>query len=225
MFDAWFAGELPPELGPALEKHVATCQRCRGRRAALAVERSAFLALHPNYVASPRQVARRHKRTVLASVALSSAALITLVVLAREPELDALPPAAAEAELGFALEHTGSSERGMRGQDVHPGDRIRFEYSVRAPAHLAIYGLDAHGSVRVFFPQTELAAPVPAGSHVQLTSTAEVDGALGQQWVFALFCNAAFPVEEPQRTLEIQRSLAPSPGCDISVTDWDNVRF
>jgi len=225
MFDAWFADELPAELGPALDKHVSTCQRCRGRRAALAVERSAFLSLHPSYVASPRQLARRHRRTVLAAVALSSAALLTLVVLAREPGLETLPPAAAETELGFAVVHSGSNERGMRGQDVHPGDEVRFDYSVQTPAYLAIYGLDAHGSVRVFYPETELAAPVAAGTHVALMSTVAVDNVLGQQWVFALFCNAAFPVVEPQRTLEIQRALAPSPGCDMSLTDWDNVRF
>lgn len=225
MFDAWFAGELPRELEPAMEKHVVSCQRCRGRRAALAVERSAFLALHPNYVASPRQVARKHKRTLLAFSALGSAVLLTLVVLAREPELEASPPAAAETELGFTIERGASSGHGVRGQDVHPGDQIRFEYSIETPAYLAIYGLDARGSVRVYHPQSELAAPVGAGSHIALTSTIQVDDVLGPEQVFALFCNAAFPVAEAQRTLEIQRSLAPSPGCDISLTDWDNTRF
>jgi hypothetical protein len=225
MFDAWFAAELPPELGPALEKHIGTCQRCRGRRAALAVDRSAFLTMHPNYVASPGQVARRHKRTVLAGVALGVGAFVTLVVLAREPDVRSLPPAAAETVLGFTLEHAGSSERGLRGQDVHPGDEVRFEYSVRAPAYLAIYSLDARGAVRVLYPQTELAAPVPAGHHVGLGSTVHVDNVLGQQWVFALFCNAAFPIAEPEATLEIQHSLAPSPGCDLSVTDWNNTLF
>jgi hypothetical protein len=225
MFDAWFAGELPHELELPMEKHVVHCQRCRGRRAALAVERSAFLALHPSYVASPGQVARKHKRTLLAFSALGTAGLLTLVVLAREPELEALPPAAAETELGFSIEHAGSSERGVRGQDVHPGDQIRFEYSIQMPAYLAIYGLDAHGSVRVYHPQSALATPVGAGRHVALTSAVRVDDVLGPEQVFALFCNAAFPVAEAQRTLEIQRSLAPSPGCDISLTDWDNTRF
>lgn len=225
MFDAWFAAELPPELEPPMEKHVATCQRCRGRRAALSIERSAFLALHPSYVASPGQLARRHRRTLLATTALASAALLTLVVLAREPVVEPLPPTAAETELGFRIERGRSNERGFRGQDVHPGDQVRFEYSIQVPSYLAIYGLDARGSVRVLFPQAELAAPVAAGSHIRLTSSVQIDDVLGQQSVFALFCNAAFPIEEPQRTLEIQRSLAPSPGCDMSVTDWENVRF
>jgi hypothetical protein len=225
MFDAWFAGELPHELESPMEKHVLTCQRCRGRRAALAVDRSAFLALRPSYVASPRQVARKHKHTLLASSALASAVLVALVVLAREPELEALPPAAAETELGFAIEQGASNSHGVRGQEVHPGDQVRFEYSIQTPAYLAIYGLDAHGSVRVYHPQSELAAPVGAGSHIALTSTSRIDSALGPEQVFALFCNAAFPVAEPQRTLEIQRSLAPSPGCDISLTDWDNTPF
>jgi hypothetical protein len=151
--------------------------------------------------------------------------LLTLVVLAREPNLETLPPAAAEAELGFTIERGTSAEPGVRGQDVQPGDRIRFEYSVQTPAYLAIYGLDAHGSVRVYYPNSELAARAGAGNHVPLMSMIQVESVFGAEQVFALFCNAAFPVAEPQRTLEIQRSLAPSPGCDISLTDWNISRF
>jgi hypothetical protein len=224
MFDAWFAGELPFEIEPAMEKHVSTCQRCRGRRAALAVDRSAFLALRPNYVASPARVARRHRRALVVGLAVGSAAVLTLAVLAREPDAEGLPPAAAETELGFTVEYGNQSEHGVRGQDVHPGDHVRFEYSVQTPAYMAIYGLDARGSVRVYYPDTELAAPAGAGTHIALTSAAQVDSVFGLEQVFALFCNMPFPVVDAQRTLEIQRSLAPSPGCDMSVTEWDNTR-
>lgn len=221
MFDAWFAGELPTELEPSMENHVFRCDRCRSRRATLAVDRSAFLAQRPNYVASPHQLARRHKRTLFTGVAVGAAALGAIVVLAREPDESAGVPAAAATDLSFMIERGAGSIPGMRGQDVRVGDRIRFEYSTQTPAYLAIYGLDAHGSVHLYHPQTELAAPVGAGAHIPLTESIPVDGVLGTERVFALFCDAAFPVVEPQRTLEVQRSLAPSPGCDVSVTEWD----
>jgi hypothetical protein len=224
MFDAWFAGELPEELAPPMEKHVATCQRCRGRRAALAVDRSAFLALRPAYVASPGQVARKHKRPLVLALAAGSAALAALVVLAREPDLEALPPAAAETELGFTIESVQSTERGVRGQDVRAGVRIRLDYSIPAPAYFAVYGLDSRGTVRVYYPDSELAAPAGAGQHVPLATTLEVASVYGQEQLYALFCAEPFPVADARRTLEIQRALAPSPGCDLSVTEWNIVR-
>jgi hypothetical protein len=222
MFDAWFARELPDELEPAMEMHVATCPRCRGRRATLAVERSAFLALHPSYVATPGQVARKHKRALLGVGVITALVAVTLAALAHESAPDALPPSAAEATLGFQIERGGASELAARGQDLHPGDQVRFVYSLQAPAYLAIYGLDEHGTVRVLYPESELAAPARAGEHVALASTVKVDESLGQHWIFGLFCTTAFPVVEPQRTLMLQRSMAPSPGCDLSVTDWEN---
>lgn len=224
MFDAWFAGELPDELAPSMEKHVVTCNRCRGRRAAIAVDRSAFLALRPSYIASPSQVARKHRRTLVVGAVAGSIALIALAVLAREPELETLPPAAAESELGFAIERRDSTERGVRGQEVHPGDRIRFEYTRQAPAYFAIYGLDSRGAVRLYYPLSELSAPAGAGERIPLATTLEVPKVFGTEQVYALFCSSEFPVAEPQRTLELQRSLAPSPGCDLSVTEWNIVR-
>lgn len=224
MFDAWFAGELPDELAPSMEKHVVTCNRCRGRRAALAVDRSAFLALRPTYIASPSQVARKHRRTFVIGSIAGGIALVALVVLAREPEVQTLPPAAAESELGFAIERADATQPGMRGQEVHPGDRIRFEYSLQAPAYFAIYGLDARGSVRTYYPLSELSAPAGAGARVPLATTLEVARVFGTEQLYALFCSTEFAVAEPQRTLELQRSLAPSPGCDLSVTEWNIVR-
>ncbi len=221
MFDAWFAGELPDELAPSMEKHVLTCHRCRGRRAALAVDRSTFLALRPSYVASPTQVARKHRRTFVLGAVAGSIALVALAVLAREPEAEVpLPPAAAESELGFAIERADGTERGVRGQEVHRGDRIRFEYTLQAPAYFAIYGLDSRGSVRAYYPSAELSAPAGAGTRIPLGTTLEVAAALGTEQLFALFCNTEFPVVDSRSTLEIQRSLAPSPGCDVSVTEW-----
>jgi hypothetical protein len=224
MFDAWFAGELPDELAPPMEKHVATCQRCRGRRAALAVDRSAFLALRPSYIASPGQVARKHRRSLVLGLTAGGIALMALVVLAREPDFEPLPPAAAESELGFSIESIQSTERGVRGQDVRAGDHIRFEYTIPAPAYFAVYGLDSHGSVRVYYPDSELAAPAGAGQRVPLATTLEVASVYGQEQIYALFCNSPFPVADARRTLEVQRALAPSPGCDVSVTEWNIVR-
>jgi hypothetical protein len=224
MFDAWFAGELPDELAPSMEKHVLTCQRCRGRRAALAVDRSAFLAVRPNYIATPSQVARKHRHTLVLGCIAGSIVLVALAVLAREPDLEDPPPAAAQNELGFAIERSDVTQPGVRGQEVRPGDRVRFEYSLEAPAYFAVYGLDARGSVRVYYPAAELSAPAGAGRRIPLGTTLEVAAVFGTEQVYALFCNAEFPVGDPQRTLELQRSLAPSPGCDVSVTEWTIVR-
>lgn len=225
MFDAWFARELPDELEPAMEMHVTTCQRCRGRRAALAVERSAFLAQHPSYVATPRQVARKHKRALLGASVIGTLVVSTLAVLAHDANPDAPPPSAAEVSLGFRIESAGRTEQGIRGQAVHPGDQVRFEYSREAPAYLAIYAIDERGTVQVLYPQADLAAPARAGERITLASTVRVDESLGQHWVFAVFCTTAFPIGEPQHTLQLQRSLAPSPGCDLNVTNWETTRL
>ena len=75
--------------------HTRRCSRCNGRHAILAAERAAFLAQRPSYIASPQQLARRHKGWLLAALLLMAAALVGLATLAHE---DApLPKAAASA--------------------------------------------------------------------------------------------------------------------------------
>lgn len=232
VFDAWFAGELAFELEAPMEAHVGRCLRCRSRRGALQTARAAFLAQRPNYVASANQLARRHRRKLLAGSALVAMALLgSLAVLARERESDGdlsaefTPPTAAATQLGFVVERGAGVQRGESGQDVRPTDVVRFEYSSPISAYIAIYGLDAHGAVRVYYPESEVGAPVGAGDQIPLSTTVKATGAFGVERVVGLFCDVPFTVADHQRTLQLQKELVPPPGCEVSAIDWNRTQY
>jgi hypothetical protein len=221
VFDRWFAGELSAEAVASAEAHVATCRRCRERRADLAEERRAFLAARP----SPGKAARPGLRRLApaAVVALSVAAVAVLswrLAVRPGPVPEAMVRLKGGPNIGFFVQRAEVAVRGTEGAPVRPGDRVQFVYTSVEPTHLAIYSLDASGTASIFYPAEDMAARLPAGSDKPLSSAVELDPVLGPEKVFALFCSSGFPVARFQKLLAEHRTLEAPDGCRLDVLSW-----
>ena len=93
-------------------------------------------------------------------------------------------------QIGFFLKRGQQVQRGAREQRVQPGDRLRFVYSAPRARYLAILSLDGARRASVFYPAGERAARIEPGVDVALPAAVELDGALGEERVYALFCDA-----------------------------------
>ncbi|HMI93789.1 MAG TPA: hypothetical protein VK509_20590 [Polyangiales bacterium] len=222
--DAWFAGDLPGDERSALADHLSDCVRCRERRDALANEREAFLAQRPEPPVGTRPTRKKRSHAAWISAGLIAMGLIataTLLVVRPTAVPDDQPThRKGGAQLGFFVERAGLAQPGVAGQVVHPGDRIRFSYSSDRAAYLAIYGRDASGTASVYYPAGADAARVPEGYGALLDSAVELDGVLGAEIVFALFCPDAFALEAPRAALAGRGSLEPQAACRVETLAW-----
>jgi len=226
-FDAWFAGELSVETREAIEAHLVTCDRCRERQIALSAEREAFL----NHPSQTRQLWRRKRsrpmRLALVAAAAASFGLVAGLFLFPQPRATEIKPALrlkGGPYIGFFVQHGKTFQRGTPDYTVYPNDHIRFVYTSPRSAYLAIYGLDAQGTASLYFPGSDLAELVPAGSEVAVNSALELDDVLGPEKVFAIFCEAAFRTIEPKRILATKGMLDPSPNCRVYSFTWNRER-
>lgn len=219
-FDNWFSRDLAPEQRLHLEAHLQECARCRRRHAAFSEERAAFLAERPWTGPGSHGVRKKAQRLWAIVPALAAAAAVTLWLVRTSDVGDGGVRLKGAEHVGYFIEHAQGAERGAPERPVHPGDRIRFTYSSAGPAYLAIYAFDASGVASVYFPAGEIAAHLGPGSDVPLGSTVELDAVLGQERIFALFCDAAFRVESHREALARQKTLGTPAGCRLSAFEW-----
>jgi hypothetical protein len=225
--DAWFAGELGDDARAAVDAHVSRCARCRTRRAMLAAQRDAFLARAPHASVRERRPTRHASvawpRLALGAATIGIAAALALALRPSTP----LPPSVRTkggGGLGFFVQSTGMTTRGVPGQAVHPGNLIRFVVNTERAAYLAIYGRDADGAVSVYYPDAALAQRVQQGHETLLDTMVKLDHVLGPETVIALFCDAAFHVAGPRGVLTTKGTLVHSPGCRIETLMWRKER-
>jgi hypothetical protein len=229
-FDAWRAGELEVGRVRELERHLADCGRCRQRHESLDRQASRFLAKAPSLTArepSRREVApqtvsmspQRRRRRWLASsaVALSAAAALALLLRPtrgpREITEDVLVK--GQSHVSFHVQHGGSVQPGTEGQVVFPGDQLRFSVTTTKPAHVAILSLDGAGVASVYFPTGNTSRRFGAVSSLPLDSSVMLDDTLGQERLWALFCERAFALEPLRSSLGRERTLHAPPGCTV----------
>ncbi len=238
-FERLLCGDLSaPQLQQMLS-HLEACPRCRTRHEELRDEREAFLAEHPSFEALERSVARdrrasRFRPGALPALAAAAAAAIALLVVgipgrAPGPAMPG-PESTAEAtrtkgtsSVGFFVMRDARVEPGVSGGVVHPGDRLRFTYSTERPRYLALLNRDARRAM-VYYPRGPQAAPAPAGRSVALDFAIELDGVLGSERVYALFCDAPVTLEPLRAALERDDTLLPPPGCSVDRIDLTKER-
>jgi hypothetical protein len=230
-FDEWHAGELDAEGESAAGAHVESCERCRRRKAELDADRQQFLSLSPSPPVRPDttaepatlpQKARVISLRVLGGAALSVAAMLALFV--------ALAPGSHDGgetqtvgdrvkgshRLGFFVKRGGETFEGLSGQRVLPGDQLRFVVTLREPAHLAVLSRDGAGNASVYFPAHGGRAPrLDVASERALDGAVELDGTLGRERIWGVFCAEAFEVEPLRAALETSGALAPPSGCTL----------
>jgi len=180
--DELLAGELAGDDATATERHLGECARCRTRHTALVADRAQFRA-------ALRPLTR--KRTAwhgpaLAAGAVALAASAALVV--RTP--DDGTRSKGGARLGFVVVRGDVMRAGGPGERVHPGDTLSFLVTSARPSYVAVLGRDAAGRVSVYFPSGDRAERVAAGRDLQLPQAVVLDGTLGHEQLYGVFCAA-----------------------------------
>ena len=223
-FDALAADELDASERQALEQHVMRCVRCHARERALSELRDRFDAQERGRVpADPIASGVRGKpRTWLAAVAVTVAVAAAAALLALSPRGDGASAVAPTERtkggehIAFFLKRGDHVQRGAREQNVQPGDKLRFLYSAPRARYLAIVSLDSRHQVSIFYPESERAERIEPGVDVALPSAVELDGALGEERVYALFCDVPLELAGLRAELGKQGAAFGAPaGCTM----------
>lgn len=235
-FDEWRAGELGSSEVERVEAHLAGCERCRQRDDRLRAEAEDFLTRYPELVvpgspddsrASARaaageppgaaSVARRGSRARrwawASATAVAAAAGFFLMLRAGTGTTDRGTRIKGGSHIGFFVSSGGSVRPGRDGQVVHPGDRLRFTVTTARPVHVAILSLDGAGVASIYYPTGAQSEHVGIVRDHALESSVELDGTLGDERIWGVFCDAPFEIEPLRTRLERHRDLPASSGC------------
>ncbi|MGK3992104.1 zf-HC2 domain-containing protein [Sorangium sp. So ce1024] len=246
--DRLLAGELAPAEEQATRAHLDGCARCAGRFAALEAGRAAFLADPPplRLPAAPRATApavRRSRARALfpaVTAALGAAAALAAVLFSnRSPAPPVAPrdddrgvgltpaePATrikgSGGRIGFYVARGDVVSQGGPGEVVHPDDRLQFTYSTADAGYFALLSVDGARKASVYFPAGDVAAPIQPGQDVPLPNSVVLDGTLGAEILYGLFCDAPVALEPLRAALESAPERPPAPaGCRVDRVSLD----
>ena len=195
--DRLLAGELAPAAQAEARHHLEGCPGCASRRAERERERQLFRDTAPPLFSGwqPRFTARpRRGRMWFATGALAVAAAAVFLIARPRPEETVTPKGKAALRFFVLDGSTGQVRPGSPRQEVHPGDRIRFQFDRAAVAgrHVALIGRDAAGNATTYFPDAgDTARPAPTAEDGLLPYSIALDAALGVETVHALYCREA----------------------------------
>lgn len=193
--------ELSPARRAPVTRHLEGCARCRDRVAALREDNDRFACS----ITLPSEVAEisarvgappAPRRTWPAMVAgIAAVAALALVVVRRGG--GAAPPEDSvdgrlKGGLRFEVVHRAADgqQRWLRGgEQVAPGDGLRFRVRSDRDGFVAVLALDTAQVVSVYAPNGEWAAPLSAQALEVLPGSVVLDGTLGPERIVALVCN------------------------------------
>jgi hypothetical protein len=230
--DMWLAHDLAAADEQKARGHVDGCEACATRLAQIEAERAAHAgapglgAIHAAAAsrAAPLRARRRGWRLwsplAVAGLAVGAAALVLVV-----PRDTGQVRTKGSARLGFFVKHDEQVRKGGPDELVHPGDLVRFTYSTAEPLHVAIVGSDAAGQASVYFPTDGATRALPAGHDVELPRSTLLDGTLGSEVVYALFCRQAIDLESVRLSVQADPTQPPAvSGCQADRLAWVKVR-
>ncbi len=146
-----------------------------------------------------------------------AAGLTALFFAPREPDRLGLKGGPV---LGFYVQHGDQVRRGTDGETVAAHDAIRFSYTAAEPVHLGIFSIDGAGAVSRYYPAGDRTRAEPAGADMLLPISTRLDGVLGPERIFALFCAAPIDL----RGIEVELRHAGRPpavdGCREARLEW-----
>jgi len=228
--------DAPEHEGP--RSHLAGCESCRARRQALEAERARFAAGRdarsfaaaaaerarklPASVPPPAPVRARAPVWPRAALALGACALAAGLLLGWLPRPSEPDPNAVRLKGGARLElfvKRGSAAVPLRdGAALAPGDRVGFVYSLPAPRHLLLLGIDDTGAITRYFPADgHASAALPAGARVQLPVAVELDQHRGQERIVALFSTE--PLDETNARVALLSAYPHRSGSALLLTE------
>jgi hypothetical protein len=212
------AGDLPADRG--FEQHATDADRAR--LAELRTEHAAFLGgidVDNEVRRIEQRVARaapaKHSwwRWLVATTALAAAAMLALVLLRRgdvpgTPEDDIQVKGDEIALIVHAATNSGS-RRLASGDEVVPGDKLRFEVNAAKAGYIAVVGIDGSGALTVYHPGNGT-GPTAFDPHDRLLPGAiRLDATPGDERFFALYSPTPFAFDTVLPALEENRELPP----------------
>ena len=155
---------------------------------------------------------RRWAGIFSASVGLAAAAALLLI---GKPDPGERSKGAGGFSLGMYVQHGADVRRAGPGEEVHPGDAVRFAVSSRESGYAAVLSLDSANHASIYFPMEARAAAVPAGSDVALPLSTRLDNTLGEETLLGLLCISPVELEPVRQGLERGPVQLPE-GCQVS---------
>ncbi|HEX4338175.1 MAG TPA: DUF4384 domain-containing protein [Polyangiaceae bacterium] len=220
-FDEWHADELDAHAASELEGHIETCARCSDRKRELEEGARAFLESFPTLSPrteepSRRRGAHRFDARVMAVVAsLTAAAAVVLFAVRHED--GGVTRSKGGPHIGFYVKRGERVFEGGPGEKVREGDRLRFVVTTTEARHLVVLSLDAKHVASIYYPAMSASTSESVGParNYALGSGVELDDTLGEETVYALFCDQPVVVETARARLQKERTLGESPGCVV----------
>jgi hypothetical protein len=186
-----------------LRAHLAVCERCSERLHAMDSARAAFAREHSasdfaRRVSAAAALRERPRRAWLwaaggGGLALALAALVLLIRVPSDPEIR-YRGAAVSFEVYV---RDGTRARALKeGEVLSAGGQLAFTYTLGAPQHLLLFGIDDAGTITRYFPDGNIvqSSALTAGSKRQLPVGIELDARSGRERLIALF--TASPLDE-----------------------------
>jgi hypothetical protein len=234
--DEWNAQDTPEELRADREAHLEECTQCAARVAAAAAEAEAFLQTAPSLDAlvAAGAVGDASAPSAGAGTGAGGAKLLSfprvaamvgsglavaagVMLLLRPADPAGSTRIKGGERLGVYVKRGDRVLRAADGDVVHPGDTLRFTYSADGPCHLSIWGADGH-SLQQYHPAAGGAgsAAVPAGREQPLDFGVELDGSIGTETFYGVFCNTKMTSGALREGLAATPATVPD-GCVLDV--------
>lgn len=211
--DRFVLGELDDAAAEEVRAHLKSCTRCSE-----AVESMRPREPLPELRAVPLRRRSRPIRLIAAGAGLAAAASVLLVL---RPSVMRERSKGSGFALGMYVQHGGEVRRAGSGEEVAPGDAVRFAVTAPADGYVAVLSLDAQGRASIYYPAGPRAAPVSAGSDLALPLGTRLDATVGEERIVGLFCASPVELEPLRAALERGGSAVPE-GCQV--TRWSFVK-
>jgi hypothetical protein len=235
--DELIAGELDAAGERETRAHLADCPRCSARLLEIEAARASFAASPPALRPDRRApggvvatTARPPRRWILpaATGTLAAAAALALLFSRGAPRGGEVESPGERVKgaghIGFYVKRGEHVKGGGAGEQLQPGDAIRFKYSSAEAQYLAILSVDGAARASVYYSNGERAAPIQPGRDVLLPQSTVLDDTLGAERIHAVFCSEAILVEPLRAALEANPAAPPiAPGCDVDTLTVEKV--
>ena len=216
-FDRLVAGELAATTEGKIFEHVQTCDRCRTRLDEIRADQRAFADKKLDLL---RPTRRGHRHTIGFALASALAAVCCLLLFVRSRGRtmeQVLERTKGGATLSFYVMRDGDILPGSEALPVHPGDAVQFVFTVDRPGYLGILSVDGAGKASIYYPAGAKAAPFAAGHTRPVPVSTVLDGTLGEEHIYSLFCDTAVELEPIRATLARQGGPPGVPQCSVQV--------
>jgi hypothetical protein len=203
-------------VAAAARTHLSDCDRCQHRLAIIERERNDFMRAHPSPKFEPgeRKVGTGGRPWLAAAALVLVAGALSLLRGGADQTTEPRGIKGGSA-LGFYVKHGGAIVRGGNGQVVHPGDQLRFV--VRSTKrNMAIVSIDGGDNVSIYFPAGSRTATVKADQDLALPESIRLDGVLGRETIYSLFCDGPTDLGGVRERLRAQPAGVPIvSGCEV----------